>query len=246
MTSGFSYLPYVCHVKGGFNLTVDISQDVSLNLLLSPFLLHLGLFPEHLIEVLSRELALECDYKREAACAKKFRELLKDHPFFYVPAVVDELCGQRVLTTELVPGFPLDQAEDLSQEIRNEICHNILVLCLRELFEFRYMQTDPNWSNFFYDPELHKVALLDFGATRGFDEKFTDTYIELIKAAADMDRERVLQKSVEMKFLTGYENKVSCRTKQSLLYQCYELSLIFSINRRECNKYPFSHKKMFA
>uniref|UniRef100_A0A7M4E6Y1 Atypical kinase COQ8A, mitochondrial n=1 Tax=Crocodylus porosus TaxID=8502 RepID=A0A7M4E6Y1_CROPO len=165
-----------------------------------------GLFPEHLIEVLSRELALECDYKREAACAKRFRELLKDHPMFYVPAVVDELCSQHVLTTELVSGFPLDQAEGLSQEIRNEICSNILVLCLRELFEFRYMQTDPNWSNFFYDPELGKVALLDFGATRGFDEKFTDLYIE-VRAAADLDRERVLRKSIEMKFLTGYEVK---------------------------------------
>uniref|UniRef100_A0A8D0L029 Atypical kinase COQ8A, mitochondrial n=1 Tax=Strix occidentalis caurina TaxID=311401 RepID=A0A8D0L029_STROC len=32
-----------------------------------------GLFPEHLIEVLSRELALECDYQREAACARKFQ-----------------------------------------------------------------------------------------------------------------------------------------------------------------------------
>lgn len=73
VTSGFPYLPYVCHVKDGFNLTVDISQDASLNLLLSPFLFHLGLFPEHLIEVLRRELALECDYKREASCAKKFR-----------------------------------------------------------------------------------------------------------------------------------------------------------------------------
>ncbi|XP_060101776.1 atypical kinase COQ8A, mitochondrial [Heteronotia binoei] len=166
-----------------------------------------GLFPEHLIEVLSRELALECDYKREAACAKKFKELLKDHPFFYVPTVVDELCSQHVLTTELVSGFPLDQAEGLSQEIRNEICENILRLCLRELFEFRYMQTDPNWSNFFYDPELHKVALLDFGATRGFDQEFTDMYIELIKSAADMDRERVLKKSIEMKFLSGYEIK---------------------------------------
>ncbi|NXS45723.1 COQ8A kinase, partial [Balaeniceps rex] len=166
-----------------------------------------GLFPEHLIEVLSRELALECDYQREAACARKFQELLKDHPFFYVPRVVDELCSKHVLTTELVSGFPLDQAVGLSQEIRNEICHNILVLCLRELFEFRYMQTDPNWSNFFYDPQLHKVALLDFGATRGFDEKFTDVYIEVIKAAADMDRERVLKKSIEMKFLTGYEVK---------------------------------------
>lgn len=49
------------------------------------------------------------------------RELLKDHPFFYVPEVVDELCSPHVLTTELVSGFPLDQAEGLSQEIRNEV-----------------------------------------------------------------------------------------------------------------------------
>ncbi|XP_040207267.1 atypical kinase COQ8A, mitochondrial [Rana temporaria] len=166
-----------------------------------------GLFPDHLIEVLSRELALECDYKREAACAKKFKELMKDHPFFYVPGVVDDLCSQHVLTTELVSGFPLDQAEGLSQETRNEICENILHLCLRELFEFRFMQTDPNWSNFFYDPQLKKVALLDFGATRGFDEEFTDLYIEIIRAAADKDRARLLRKSVEMKFLSGYETK---------------------------------------
>ncbi|XP_006871324.1 PREDICTED: chaperone activity of bc1 complex-like, mitochondrial [Chrysochloris asiatica] len=166
-----------------------------------------GLFPEHLIDVLRRELALECDYKREAACAKKFRELLKDHPFFYVPEIVDELCSPHVLTTELVSGFPLDQAEELSQEIRNEICYNILVLCLRELFEFHFMQTDPNWSNFFYDPQLHKVALLDFGATREYDRDFTDLYIQIIRAAADKDRETVLKKSIEMKFLTGYEVK---------------------------------------
>ncbi|KAM4814511.1 atypical kinase COQ8A, mitochondrial [Urocitellus parryii] len=166
-----------------------------------------GLFPEHLIDVLRRELALECDYQREAACAKKFRELLKGHPFFYVPEIVDELCSPHVLTTELVSGFPLDQAEGLSQEVRNEICYNILVLCLRELFEFHFMQTDPNWSNFFYDPEQHKVALLDFGATREYDRSFTDLYIQIIRAAADRDREAVKQKSIEMKFLTGYEVK---------------------------------------
>ncbi|TWW69013.1 atypical kinase COQ8A, mitochondrial isoform X1 [Takifugu flavidus] len=166
-----------------------------------------GLFPEHLIDVTRRELSLECDYIREARCAKKFRELLKDHPFFYVPEVIDELSSRHVLTTELVPGFPLDQAESLSQELKNEICQNILLLCLRELFEFRYMQTDPNWSNFFYDPQTHRVALLDFGATRGFDQSFTDVYIEIIRSAAEGNREGVLQKSIEMKFLTGYESK---------------------------------------
>ncbi|XP_054617670.1 atypical kinase COQ8A, mitochondrial isoform X2 [Dunckerocampus dactyliophorus] len=166
-----------------------------------------GLFPEHLIDVMRRELALECDYIREAQCAKKFRELLKDHPFFYVPEVIDELSSRHVLTTELVPGFPLDQAEGLPQELKNTICENILMLCLRELFEFRYMQTDPNWSNFLYDPQTHKVALLDFGATRGFDQSFTDIYIEVIRSAAVGDREGVRNKSIEMKFLTGYESK---------------------------------------
>ncbi|MEQ2268227.1 Atypical kinase coq8a, mitochondrial, partial [Xenotaenia resolanae] len=81
-----------------------------------------GLFPEHLIEVMSRELAWECDYIREANCARKFQQLLKDHPFFCVPDVIDELSGERVLTTTLVSGFPLDKATDLSQELRNEVC----------------------------------------------------------------------------------------------------------------------------
>ncbi|XP_034999638.2 atypical kinase COQ8A, mitochondrial isoform X2 [Hippoglossus stenolepis] len=166
-----------------------------------------GLFPEHLIDVMRKELALECDYVREAQCAKKFRELLKDHPFFYVPEVIDELSNKLVLTTELCSGFPLDQAESLTQELKNEICENILMLCLRELFEFRFMQTDPNWSNFFYDPNTHKVALLDFGATRGFELGFTDLYIEVIRSASEGDSEGVLKKSIEMKFLTGYESK---------------------------------------
>lgn len=166
-----------------------------------------GLFPEHLMDVMRKELALECDYIREAQCAKKFRELLKDDPFFYVPEVIEELSSSHVLTTELVPGFPLDQAESLTQELKNKICQNILMLCLRELFEFRYMQTDPNWSNFLYDPQTDRVALLDFGATRGFDQSFTDVYIEIIRSAAEGDREGVLKKSIEMKFLTGYESK---------------------------------------
>ncbi|XP_057583813.1 atypical kinase COQ8A, mitochondrial [Hippopotamus amphibius kiboko] len=209
---------HLARMKGGREVAMkiqypgvaqSISSDVNnlMTVLNMSNMLPEGLFPEHLIDVLRRELALECDYQREAACARRFRELLKDHPFFYVPEIVDELCSPHVLTTELVSGFPLDQAEGLSQEIRNEICYNILVLCLRELFEFHFMQTDPNWSNFFYDPQQHKVALLDFGATREYDRSFTDLYIQIIRAAADRDREAVLKKSIEMKFLTGYEVK---------------------------------------
>uniref|UniRef100_A0A671TM96 Coenzyme Q8B n=1 Tax=Sparus aurata TaxID=8175 RepID=A0A671TM96_SPAAU len=166
-----------------------------------------GLFADSSLEVLQRELAWECDYKREAECAKKFRSLLEGNELFQVPEVIDELSGRRVLAMELVQGVPLDRCVDLDQETRNEISFNILQLCLRELFEFRFMQTDPNWSNFFYNSDTNKVVLLDFGACRGYEESFTDDYIQVVHAASVGDRATVLSKSKDLKFLTGFEAK---------------------------------------
>ncbi|XP_072405577.1 atypical kinase COQ8B, mitochondrial [Chiloscyllium punctatum] len=188
----------------------SIKSDVEnlLSLLKMSISLPEGLFAESGIVVLKRELEWECDYIREAACAKKFRELLKGDPFFSVPEVIDELTTKRILTAELVTGVPLDKCDSLDQNTRNKICSNILELCLREVFEFRFMQTDPNWSNFFFDEEKQKVTLLDFGASREFGKEFTDNYIEVVRAAADGDRDKVLQKSRDLKFLTGYETKV--------------------------------------
>ncbi|CAM9499011.1 unnamed protein product [Lampetra fluviatilis] len=166
-----------------------------------------GLFADSAIEVLRRELAWECDYKREAVCTRRFWELLQDDPLFVVPEVVSELSSRHILTTQLLAGEPLEQARSLDQETRNRICSGVLHLCLRELFEFRFMQTDPNWSNFLYNAGTQQVALLDFGASREFSQLFTDDYIEVVRAAADGDTERVLQKSRDLKFLTGYETK---------------------------------------
>ncbi|GAB5582023.1 atypical kinase COQ8B [Prionailurus iriomotensis] len=205
-----------------------------------------GLFAEQSLQALQQELAWECDYRREAACAQNFRQLLAGDPFFRVPAVIEELCTTRVLGMELAGGVPLDQCQGLSQDIRNQICFQLLRLCLRELFEFRFMQTDPNWANFLYDASSHQLAsrlkiksepsaecdvaplslqpqspdtssppkctdtlvtLLDFGASREFGTEFTDHYIEVVMAAANGDRDRVLQKSRDLKFLTGFETK---------------------------------------
>ncbi|XP_075692219.1 atypical kinase COQ8B, mitochondrial [Rhinoderma darwinii] len=188
----------------------SIKSDVEnlLSILKMSVVLPDGLFPENSVQVLQKELAWECDYLREANCAKIFRNLLKDDPFLRVPQVIDDLTTKRVLTMELVSGVPLDQCADMDQETRNQVSFNILRLCLQEIFQYRFMQTDPNWSNFFYDADIDKVMLLDFGASRWFDEKFTDDYIEVVKAAAEGDRARVIEKSRDLKFLTGFETKV--------------------------------------
>lgn len=51
----------------------------------------------------------------------------------------------------------MEQCMELDQETRNFVAENILSLCLTELFEFRFMQTDPNWANFMYNPATRQV-----------------------------------------------------------------------------------------
>lgn len=50
--------------------------------------------------------------------------------------------------------------------------------------------------------------MLDFGACRGYEKSFMDKYIEIIYAASEGDRNKILNLSREMGFLTGYESKV--------------------------------------
>ncbi|KAK2846912.1 hypothetical protein Q5P01_009911 [Channa striata] len=187
----------------------SIKSDINnlLSILKMSVTLPEGLFADSSLEVLQRELAWECDYYREAECAKKFRILLEGNEFFQVPEVIDELSAKRVLAMELVHGVPLDCCVDLPQETRNQICFSILQLCLRELFEFRFMQTDPNWANFFYNADKNMLFLLDFGACRSYPESFTDDYIQVVHAASVGDRATVLSKLKDLKFLTGFEAK---------------------------------------
>uniref|UniRef100_A0A8D9BE44 AarF domain-containing protein kinase 4 n=1 Tax=Cacopsylla melanoneura TaxID=428564 RepID=A0A8D9BE44_9HEMI len=167
-----------------------------------------GMFLDNLVEVAKKELGWEVDYKREAECTRKFKELVEPFPHYFVPSVIDELSTGQILTTELIEGVPVDQCVDLDYESRKHICMLVMELCLRELFQFRYMQTDPNWSNFFYNKDTRQLILLDFGATRSYSKAFMDQYIKVIKAGADGDRGTVLRISREMGFLTGYESKV--------------------------------------
>ena len=68
------------------------------------------------------------------------------------------------------------------------------------------MQTDPNWANFLYNTQTGKLGLLDFGATREWNKSFVNTYFKIIQGGANGDRNQVLENSVKLGFLTGYEN----------------------------------------
>lgn len=58
----------------------------------------------------------------------------------------------------MVDGILVDKCVDKGIEIRERISELLMRLSLKELFEFRYMQTDPNWSNFFYNTDTRQVS----------------------------------------------------------------------------------------
>ena len=93
----------------------------------------LGLYAPQAMQVARKELAWECDYLREAECARRFQKLIGDSdPVFYVPEVITELTTKRVLTTELVSGISLDKVEDLDQDTKNYVSqgHCFIVLIM--------------------------------------------------------------------------------------------------------------------
>ncbi|RMZ92245.1 hypothetical protein DV736_g549, partial [Chaetothyriales sp. CBS 134916] len=188
----------------------SISSDLNnLSLLLTASrLLPNGLYLDKTIANARTELGWECDYVREAQAAKKFSALLADEPdVFTVPEIIDQASGPQVLTMELMHGTAVTKIQDFTQAQKDWIGTQILRLCLREIVEFHYMQTDPNWTNFLYNEATQKLELLDFGASRQFDDHFIKLYVQVLDAASRKDRKACEQHSIGLGYLTGYESK---------------------------------------
>jgi aarF domain-containing kinase len=104
---------------------VKESIDSDLNnlslVLAASALLPKGLFLESTIKAIKVELADECDYLREADCARRFRKELEGDDRFEVMRVVGELCTSKVLTMERMSGVPVVQAEGWSQDVRDRV-----------------------------------------------------------------------------------------------------------------------------
>lgn len=154
------------------------------------------------IEEARRQLHEEADYEREGRCLHDFRQLLQDDDAFVVPEYYDDFTTKHVLAMSYVGSQPIEDAVELDQARRNRIAENLVTLMLRELFDFRVMQTDPNFANYRFDPRTDRLVLLDFGATRRFQTKIVDQYRRLFQMGLAGDRDGLKSLTHEIGFIT--------------------------------------------
>lgn len=72
-----------------------------------------GIFIDNVVKVAKRELVWEVDYLREANYTEKYGEMISKHKEYRVPKVIRDLSTKSVITTELVPGVPLDKCFEM-------------------------------------------------------------------------------------------------------------------------------------
>ena len=148
----------------------------------------------------------EVDYRRELQFTREYASKLSLDKRFVVPRVMPEYSGHRVLTMTFEPGIGVHdpKVSALSQERRNRLAAMFLDLFLTELFEWRMVQTDPNFGNYSFriNPDGNDVVvLLDFGATRMFTSTFVNGYRELVSGALLRDLGRIVAGAIQLDIL---------------------------------------------
>ncbi|PTV96669.1 putative unusual protein kinase regulating ubiquinone biosynthesis (AarF/ABC1/UbiB family) [Rhodobacter aestuarii] len=186
----------------GVRRSIDSDVDNVAGLMRFAGLVPKGLDITPMILEAKRQLHEEADYEREGEYLDLFGKLLKDRPEFRVPELHADFTTREVLAMSYIEAKPIEVLEDASQEERNRVMRLIIELIFDELFVFRLMQTDPNFANFRYDPETGQIILLDFGATRAFDEDFAERYRTLLRAGLADDHVGIRAAAREIGFLS--------------------------------------------
>ncbi|MBW2372923.1 MAG: AarF/ABC1/UbiB kinase family protein [Deltaproteobacteria bacterium] len=200
-----------------------------------------GLDVSGIVAEAKRQLRQEADYLTESENLRRYRELVADEPRLVVPRVHADLTTKRVLAMDRMRGLPIEDlaARGTDQARRDEAGRMLEHLVLRELFEFHFMQTDPNFANYLVDPADDRILLLDFGSTRDFEPAFAARYADLCRAVIDGDRPAVHRAAAAIGYVGSDETE---HRSEGLV----DLILLVCEPFRNRGPYDFAHSNLAA
>jgi predicted unusual protein kinase regulating ubiquinone biosynthesis (AarF/ABC1/UbiB family) len=163
-----------------------------------------------MLQEAKKQLRQEADYLAEAAFLRRYRDLIAPDPRFRVPDVDDALTTPHILVMERMLGLPLEDltGTEHSQERRNEMGARLVELSFRELFEFRLMQTDPNFANYLLLPDGETIGLLDFGSTSDVGAEISRKFADLFRGLRSGSRHELVCACVQLGYLREDDSEI--------------------------------------
>ncbi|MEI6485022.1 MAG: AarF/ABC1/UbiB kinase family protein [Sphingomonadales bacterium] len=177
----------------GVAASIDADVDNVATLVKLSGLVPAGFAIDPLLAEAKRQLHEEADYAREGAMLARFGALAADWPDVVVPAFADDLSRPTILAMGHVKGVAIDKIAALPQAERDRVMTLMLRILMAELFDWRLMQTDPNFANYRYDLGSGRLVLLDFGAAREVSDRVSDGYRALLAAGLAGDDDGLIR-----------------------------------------------------
>jgi aarF domain-containing kinase len=166
-------------------------------------LLPFGLNVSDIAREAKRQLTQEADYLAEGRFLEQYAKLVADEPRIVVPRVHWDYTTSRVMAMDYMPGVPLESLDTASQKARDAVGSLLQTLMFRELFEFRVMQTDPNFANYLFQPATGRLVLLDFGATQQFTPEFSERFRRITRAIVERDRAAIQRVAQQIGYIAA-------------------------------------------
>jgi ubiquinone biosynthesis protein len=153
------------------------------------------------VDTLARTVAIEMDFRLEAAALSEMAENTKEDPDFRVPAVDWNLTARNVLTLEWIDGTPLsDRAALLAAGFDlAELGRAVIQTFLRHALRDGFFHADMHPGNLFVDADGRLVAV-DFGIMGRLGPKERRFLAEILLGFITRDYRR----TAEVHFEAGY------------------------------------------
>lgn len=203
----------------GINKSIDSDVNNVTTLLNISGLIPKQLDISELLNEAKKQLHAEADYLLEAQYVKQYRQLLATDTRYLLPDIADDLTTKQILAMTFVGGVDIDKLVDQPQTVRDHVIELAFSLMFREVFEFRLVQTDPNFANYRYDIDSKQLVLLDFGATRVYPQSISEGYRQLMTGAVIDDQPRML---AALKQIGFFSQPIEPQAQQSLLALCLQ------------------------
>lgn len=183
-----------------------------------------GLLPKDidikpLLKEAKAQLHDEANYILEGKRIQQYSVLVESDGAFLMPQLEESLCTDTILTMTFLDGEPIETLIDADQSIRDDVIEHLFRLFFKELFDFQIVQTDPNFANYLYDKEQHKIVLLDFGATRDYSKDMAQGYLALMQAGYNQQRDKIDDIVTQLELIN---DRLSSNVRDIIFDMCFD------------------------
>ena len=163
---------------------------------------------DELFEEVLRVLKLETNFLNEAKNLEAYGKAFEGDEDYIIPKVYPRYSTEKVLVLSKEAGLEFSEwvKTNPSREQKEKVGQSLLNLYIKEFFQNRLVQTDPNPANFLIN-DKQQLVLLDFGATVSYSDNFVKDYQDLINTVFTGRGEEILQKMLDLGFISAKESK---------------------------------------